>query len=318
MLTLLANPLHGRILRAHAEGPLRMSELVDRAELPPQTTLRAALATLREAGFLGRREVTRMPYGVATELTEAGREALFALEVVEGWLGRSPDGPIPVDSDRAKAAIKALAGGWNSTVILALAIEPASLTELDSRIAEMSYPSLERRLSSLRATHQVEPVPSEERRTRYAVTNWTRHSVAPLCVAGRCERLYMREESAPITAIEIETSFLLAIQLVPPLPEGTDGSCVLSVLPEAGEHGEGDPRPAGVTIEVENGKIVSCVPEVPDEAPLWALGTPMDWLNAVIDGRLASLRFGGNSPQLAADLVNGLHLALFGSSGPEP
>jgi DNA-binding HxlR family transcriptional regulator len=254
-----------------------------------------------------------MPYGTATELTEAGREVLFVIEVVERWLTGSPQGPIQIDSDAGKAALKALSEGWNSTMVRELADEPASLTELDRRIAAMSYPSLERRLSRMRSTRQVEPSPGDGRGQPFAVTDWLRHSVAPLCAAGRCERLHMAAASTPITGVEIEAAFLLALPLVP-LPETANGLCVLSVLPEAMQNGDpvASPEAAGVTVQVESGTMVRCIPAVLENGPVWALGTPMAWLSAVIDGHFEGLRYGGAELQLAADLVNGLHLALFG------
>lgn len=310
VLTLLANPLHVRLLRAHAAGPLRAAELKDIAGWPPQTTMRVALATLRDHGLLARREVSSMPYGVATELTPAGDEVLAVAAVVDRWLGKAVP-PISLENAKAKTAVKSLAGSWNTKMVRELAHEPASLTDLDRRIPEVSYPSLERRLTRMRDTRQVEPSPGEGPGTPYEVTEWLRHSVAPLSMAGRFERRHMAEETAPITAVEIEAAFLLALPLVP-LPEQTNGSCMLSVLPEAGEEGEADPEVAGVNVTVEAGRIVDCVLEVDPQAPVFALGTPMEWLNAVIDGHLEGLRFGGKSPQIAADLVNGLHLALFG------
>lgn len=314
VLGLLANPLHGRILRAHESGPLRATELSEKTEWPAQTTLRAAVGKLRRLGLLKRRELGSIPYGIATELTPAGQEVLFVAEVVERWLDKAPQGPIPVDGDAAKGAVKALAAGWSSTIVRSLAFEPASLTELDRRIPEISYPSLERRLSRMRATRQIEPSPVEGPGTPFEVTDWLRFSVAPLSAAGRCERRHMPEESAPITAVEIEAAFLLTIPIAP-LPESANGTCILSVLPEAGERGEesqGTSGVTGVTVEVENGTVTSCRPQLPEDAPVWALGEPMAWLNAVIDGHLEDLRFGDNRPQLTADLVSGLHLALFG------
>ncbi|HSK49114.1 MAG TPA: winged helix-turn-helix transcriptional regulator [Solirubrobacterales bacterium] len=312
MLTLLANPLHVRILRAHEAGPLRATEVEEAAGWPAATTLRAAIGNLRRSGLLERQEVSAMPHGVATALTEAGREVLFVAGVVERWLAIPPQGPIPVDSEEAKGAVKALAAGWSTKILRALAARPASLTELAQRIPEVSYPSLERRLTRMRKIHQIEPSPTPGRGIPYEATDWLRHAIAPLCAAGRCERRHMRAETAPITPVEIEAAFLLAMELAP-LPETTSGICKLVVLPEADEHGKREEvAPAGVTVEVENGIVLRCVPELQEEVPAWALGTPMDWLNAVIDGHLESLRFGDARPQLAADLVHGLHLGLFG------
>jgi len=64
-------------------------------------------------------------------------------DTVEAWLARAPAGPIPLGSEVAKAAIKALVDGWEATMLRALAARPLSLTEFDSLIAGLSYPALE-------------------------------------------------------------------------------------------------------------------------------------------------------------------------------
>lgn len=312
VLTLLANPLHVRILRAHAAGPLRAAEVEEATGWPAATTLRAAIDNLRRAHLLERQEVSTMPHGVATALTEGGGEALFVADAVERWLAIAPQGPIPVDSEEAKGAVKALAAGWSTKMVRSLASQPASLTELAQRIPEVSYPSLERRLTRMRKIHQIEPSPGPGRGIPYEVTDWLRHAIAPLSAAGRCERRHMRSETAPITPVEIEAAFLLSMQLAP-LPEAASGTCKLVVLPEADAQGSREEiEPAGVTVEIERGRLLRCVPELDEEEPIWALGAPMDWLNAVIDGHLEGLRFGDARPQLTADLVHGLHLGLFG------
>lgn len=310
ILELLANPLNARILRALEPGPLRLAELHERTEWPAQTTLRAVIANLRELGLLERVEVNRMPLSVANGLTDAGREALFVAGVVERWLAAAPEGPIPIDSDAAKAAIKALTAAWSSTMVRELAFEPASLTELDRRIEDMSYPSLERRLSRMRSTRQIEPAATANGRGRpFGVTEWLRLAVAPLCASARCERRFMREESAPITAVEVEAAFLLVVPLIV-LPAEAEGICMLSVSADP-ETAEAERNLAGVTVEVRGGEVVGCAPRVDTATPTWALGSPGTWLNVSIEGRLERLRIGGSRPQLAADLAHGIHVALF-------
>jgi len=312
VLSLFANPLTERILQAHLDGPLRLSVLHDQLGWAPQTTLRAAVGNLCEIGALARGSNGNSGSPAATELTPAGEELIAVGEALERWLVRCPMGAIPPHSDEAKGAIKALAGGWNSTMMRALANRPFTLTGLDKIIPEMSYPSLERRLASMRATGQIEAVEDSQRGTPYVVTEWSRRAVAPLCVAGRYERRHLPQETAPITDVEVEASFMLVLPLAP-LPENARGACMLAVQTTADQAQQQGHNLAGVIVEVNRGEVVSCQTEIDQSPPTWALGTAETWLDVVIDGRFEELRFGGARPQLAADLVHGLHFALFGA-----
>jgi DNA-binding HxlR family transcriptional regulator len=186
VLSVFGNPLNTRILRAHADGPQRLNELQDKVGWSAQTTVRAALSSLRTFGALTKKRAGDSPYAVATVLTPAGEEMLFVADEVEAWLALCPDGPIAAESEEAKVAVKALAGGWSSTLMRALANHPFTLTELDSLIPDVNYPALERRISWMRTTGQIEPAEKEGRATPYVVTDWLRRSIAPLCAAGRC------------------------------------------------------------------------------------------------------------------------------------
>lgn len=317
VLSVFENPLNTRILRAHVDGPQRLAELQERVGWLAQTTVRVAVSNLCDVGGLAKRTVGHAPHAVATELTPAGEEMLLVADEVETWLALCPDGPISPDGEQAKGAVKALSGGWSSTLMRALANRPFTLTELNNVIPSISYPSLERRISWMRTTGQIETVEKEGRGTPYVVTDWLRHAIAPLCVAGRCERRHMENESGPITDVEVEASFLLAIPLAP-LPPYARGTCMLASQIDPTEPDSQDPELAGVTVEVERGVVLSCAPKIDEVPPTWAVGTPESWLDVVIDGRMEGLRIGGAKPQLAADLVHGLHLALFDRSATVP
>jgi DNA-binding HxlR family transcriptional regulator len=310
VLSVFETPLNARILRAHLEGPLRLNELQDKLGFSAQTTLRAAISTLREIGALTKKRVGASPLATATALTPAGEEMLFVAEEVEAWLALCPDGPLPPESEEAKGAVKALAGGWSSTLMRALANRPLTLTELDSLIPGFSYPTLERRISWMRSSGQIEPVEQEGRGTPYVVTDWLRRAIAPLFAASRCERRHLAAESGPITEVEVEASFQLALPLAP-LPEYAGGTCMLAVQTDSVEAGNRDPGLAGVTLEVERGRVLSCAPTVSAKPSTWAIGAPETWLDVVIDGRIEDLRIGGANPQVALDLIAGIHIALF-------
>lgn len=310
MLSLLAGPLCAPILRAHLEGPLRLPDMRERIGAAAQTTLRGQVGNLREVGALEHHARGGMPYTVENALTDAGRGILGVAEVLEAWLSRAPQGPIALGSEPAKGAIRALVAGWGSTVLRALAVRPLSLTELDGVIPDLSYPSIERRLSAMRAARQVEVLPEEAGGARpYAVTDWARQAVGPLVAAGRCECDHLADTTDPLTRIDVEAAFLLAVPLVA-LPASRAGPCLLAVS-IAGVEDEGPTQQvAGVHVEVEHGEVVSCLSRLERDPSTWALGTVDAWVETILDGRLDDLRFGGREESLARSLVAGLHLAL--------
>ena len=242
----------------------------------------------------GLSQLERTPRAVATALTDVGRELLLVAGVVEKWLARAPEGPIALDSERGKAAVKALVAGWDSRTLGFLAAGPLSLTELDGLIEDVSYPALERRLAALRARGLIEVVPASRPGTFYTVTEWARQAVAPLAAAIRCEHRELREGFGPITAVEIEAAFLLALPLVSLRPE-SKGAWLLAV--DLGDPCDpsGNHRPA-VRVEVENGRISSITrPRAAEPISLPCIqGPPLQWLDAVVDGSFQGLRGDGD------------------------
>lgn len=312
VLAVFENPLNARVLRAHADGPKRLAELQEKVGWAAPTTVRVALMNLCEIGAVQREAVDSSSHGVATALSPAGEEMLRVAETIEAWLAQCPSGPLAVDSKEAKVAIKALAGGWGSTLMRAVVSRPVTLTELSDLIPDVSYPALERRVAWMKTTGQIEAVESEGRGTPYVVTDWLRRSVAPICAAGRCERRHMEGEAARATSVEVEAAFLLVLPLVT-LPPEANGSCFLAVQVEVDEPGRG-PGPAGVRVEVAAGEIRSFLPRVEPNPSNWATGDSTAWLALVLEGQIDDLHIGGADPQLALDLVEGIHLALFDES----
>ncbi len=302
-LSLLATPLNFLVLRSLADRPMRLAELRKATGLPAQTTLRGHLANLGEVGVVSKRPTERMPYAVENALTPMGRELLEVGNRLEAWLSRAPDGPISLEGGAAKGAVKALVDGWGSTMMRALAARPQSLTELDSCISCLSYPALERRLSTMRIAGLVEAQPSRGAGTPYAVTEWARRGIVPLAAASHCERLYMKEQSAPLTQDDIEAAFLLATPLVG-LSAAATGACQLEV-----ESHEEIGWPAGVRVTVERGKVVSCDSRLEAAPAAYAVGSPARWFHAIVDGSIDRLRFGGTR-ELAENIVTGLHATL--------
>jgi DNA-binding HxlR family transcriptional regulator len=308
-LTLLATPLNFTVIRALAERPMRLAELRRATGLPAQTTLRGHLASLGEIGVVRKRPTTQMPYAVENELTDMGRELLEVADRLEDWLAQAPERPIALESGAAKGVVKAFVDGWGSTMMRGLAARPMSLTELDRRIAELSYPALERRLASMRMAGLIEARRGEGAGTPYTVTDWARRGVVPLAAASRCESVHMRGRAAPVTELDIEAAFMLVTPLVD-LPADVAGSCQLEV--------EADPAvargKAGVRVTVEQGKVVACESGLGPSPGAFAVGSASMWFSAVRDGTADLLRFGGGR-QLAESLVTGMHSALLDQVG---
>lgn len=305
-LSLLSVPLNSLILRALGEGPMRLADLRKAVGGPAQTTLRGNLAGLQAIGAIAKRGRNGKPNVLEHELTALGEELLLVADGLESWLSRAPERPIAFESSAAKAAIKALVGGWVSTVVRALAARPLTLTELDRLIDTFTYPALERRLGAMRLAGQVRLCPDGDRKRRpYTVTRWLREAVGPLLLAGRCERRHMSAETPPIARIDIEAGFLLAVPLIRLAPEES-GVCQLAVETNGG----GTAAAVGVRVEVKEGRVISCVARLESRPRNRACGSAPAWLDAVIEREPELLEYSGDV-ELGRALVHGLHDALF-------
>lgn len=312
-LGLLSVPLNSLVLRALADGPMRLAGLRAALGGPAQSTLRGNLSKLVEIGALSRCHGAR-PSILAYELTPFGRDLLLVANAAEAWLSLAPEGPVALDSAPAKVALKALVGGWASTIVRALAARPLTLTELDKLIDNFTYPTLERRLSAMRLAGQVELGTNDEGKGRqYTISPWLRKAIGPLSVAARCERRHMPNVTAPIGRLDVESAFLMVAPTIV-LDAGTSGTCQVAV--EAG-HGDSGRPWAGAQLEIEKGQVTSCVARIEARPENWVLGPAVGWLEAVIGRDSGRLHFGGDT-ELGREIVHGLHVALFGDPSAQP
>lgn len=303
-LRLLAGPLNATVLRQLGEGPRQQVDLRRQTGFPAQSTLRAQLKRLIEVGALEKRQRNRFPGVLEYDLTPAGRHLLAVAGTLEGWLAEAPEGPLSLDGSGARAAIKALAEAWSTTMLRALAAKPLSLTDLDRVIASQSYPSLERRLGAMRLAGQIEAQPGTGRGVPYMATRWLRHAVIPLAAAARWERRHLPEATPPLNRIDIETILLLSVPLLRNRLDSS-GSCTLAAELKINGHR----RAVGVTVELDRGEIASCATQLRRRSDAWAIGSPGAWLNAIVDGDDSGLELGGNG-SLGRAVVGGLHGVL--------
>lgn len=304
-LTLLAAPINFLVLQALEEGPQPQAELRRVAGSPAQTTLRAQLNRLVEIGAILKHRRDRFPGVLEYELTPAGQELVLVAKAIERWLANSPEGPLTPGTSAAKAPIKALAEGWTTAIVRALAAGPHSLTELNQIIGSLNYPAIERRLAAMRLAGQIKARPGNGRGTPYAVTDWLRQGMAPLAAAARWERRHLPKETTPISRVDVEAGFLLAVPLLR-LTTDIIGSCRLGVEITNGKgHGL-----AGVLVEIDRGRIVSCTTRLDGHPDTWILGPSTAWFSALIENDTDNLEIGGDG-HLGRALTDGLHRALF-------
>jgi DNA-binding HxlR family transcriptional regulator len=305
-LSLLSMPLNVNVITALADGPMRLVELREAIDSPPQTTLRVRLRGLRELGIVDRERERQFPGPVGYRLDGAGRDLLKVIEVLDNWLSHSPQGPLQVGSTAAKSAIGALTEGWSSTVIRALAARPLSLTELNRLIVSIDYPSLERRLAAMRAAKQIEAQAMRGGGTPYVVTDWLRRATGPLVAATRWERHAAPDASTPPAKLDIEAMLLLSLPLLA-LPADVEGRCRLAVHHSSRTDG---PAAAGAVAEIRDGRVTSCAVRLDGTIDGAAHGTLARWLQALAENDISYLERRGDL-QLVRSVFEGLHAALF-------
>lgn len=304
-LTLLGNPRSFLILKSLAEGPKGQRDLRRDAGFPAQSTLRGQLEALEKEGVVDKRRQDSPPGALEYGLTAPGTELLAVAVSLGRWLATAPRGPIELGSDPAKAAIKGLAEGWSAAVLTTLAEQPLSLTELDKRIAAVSYPTLERCLETMRLAEQLDVGARSPKGTPYAITDWMRRGLGPLALGARWEHRHQPDGVDPIEKSDIDGAILLGGPLFK-LSGKVSGVCQLAVkIPD----GKQQRRSLGF-VEVHSGKVAfrAVYPQVKPDA--WASGTLDTWFATVIDADTSGLRMSGDR-DLATAVFDGVHEALF-------
>jgi len=84
-IEILGSRWNALILNVLQGGPLRFSELAERAEGPGDKVLSARLKELEARGLLSRRVDPGPPVRVSYELTRAGREFGNLAQAIERW-----------------------------------------------------------------------------------------------------------------------------------------------------------------------------------------------------------------------------------------
>ncbi|HMJ72185.1 MAG TPA: hypothetical protein VK471_02345 [Solirubrobacterales bacterium] len=309
-LLYLASPMERRVLLTLLAEATTGAQVLDELEAPDPDDPAAIAAIFNDAYLVEPADPdlpAGTPIGPDTMLqpTPAGREVPFVGVVLQRWLDSCPDGPVELGPD-AGPVLAPLLTGWCSMVTHALAAKPLTAVETHDAIQVLDLDTVQARIESMEEAGQLEALPGPGGEPRYAVTEWLRMGIAPLAAAARMELRHPPGDTAAIAALDVEASFLLTLPLLE-LPAALSGSCSMAVELDEGVSGS----PAGVTAQIENGRVVSCEQRLDDDADAWATGSAADWLDTLIEPDVKLVRSGGND-DLPVKLINELHRALFG------
>jgi hypothetical protein len=247
------------------------------------------------------------PIGWDTTLrpSRAGEDLLVVGFILERWLGECPDGPLQLGPE-AGPALSALLGGWSSTAIHALAAKPLTAAQITEAIGVLSYDVVEDRLEEMLSAGLAEILDGDGEKAHFGATEWLRKAIAPLAAAARQELRHPLEDTAPISALDVQAAFLLTLPLLE-LPKDLSGACSLAVDLDDGVLGSR----TGATVRVENGDLASCEVRLDEDVDAWVSASAGTWLETVIESDTSHVRSGGDQ-RLAGALLAGLHETLYG------
>jgi DNA-binding HxlR family transcriptional regulator len=305
-LSLLAVPLNALVLWGLADAPRSLAELRRGAGSPPHTTMRDYLRTLAGAGVVEKHRACGFRGSVGYDLTAAGQDLLEVAGCLAAWLESAPGRPVDLGGLEARNATRALVEGWSTGMVRAVAARPLSLTELDNVISTHNYPSLERRLATMRQLGLMEALSGPGRSTPNGATDWLRQAVAPLIAATRWEHSHRGGDAPLITLRDVEAAFLLSLPLLRLAPQ-VSGSCRAGVQVGTGNL-------VGAMVEVTGGRVSACTTDLEGMPDAWALGSTATWISAVVARDARRLELGGDRA-LATELVEGLSGAVRGVGG---
>jgi hypothetical protein len=236
-----------------------------------------------------------------------GMALIQVIEVLKRWLDECPAGPLEL-GQQAGNAIAPLVCCWSATVTHALASEPLTLAELDRAVPLLDYDTVEEHVEAMERAGLAEAVGGDGE-TRYALTDWMRRGFAPIAAAARMELHYPEPDVAPPEALDVDAAFQLVLPLLW-LPPEVSGTCRLDVrIP-----GEGD-FAVGAMAEVADSRVVSSTPLLEEKPETLITGTPLQWLDTLVDPSSPQLGVAGDLT-LVHWLVVALHEVLFRDVAP--
>ena len=307
-LTLLGTPRNVLILESLAAGSKGQFELRRDAGALAQSTLRRHLGNLETAGVVIRNRLNSFPGTLNYALTEAGRELLLVVDSVERWLDRAQQGPLELATDAGKAAVKGLIDGWLTKILDPLASEPLSLTQLDTKVTSVSYPTLERRLEAMRLADQLDEGSRNGKGTPLTISNWLRVGIGPLLFAAAWEDRHTQKDADPWGRAEVESAFKIASPLLRLRPEH-NGVYKVSLASKDGDRR----RSESALVSIQDGDVAYCDGESKPQPDVCVSGSRAEWFSTATDPDSLGLKIDGD-PSLVHGIVKRIHEALLMNS----
>lgn len=308
-LLMLSDALNASIVRLLARGPLPVTTLQERLGPTSRTTRFGRLRELEEYGIIVREKEGGTPPLTHCMLSPSGWELCAVLRRLRRWWSEHPTGTAGRGELLGVIETKALALGWNSTVVRWLAEQPCSLTTLDAQSPpEVSYHELRKARQALSDAGLIAHVASGDRGKPYEPTTWMRRAAGPLAAAIRWERDFLLGPDSEPTTLEVEALLLLLAASPGEMSESLNGTCALRLGHET-----------ELSVCVREGRIVTLdsSPAARDLKAASAIsGSLGAWLDALIERKTSGLRVEGNL-RLTTGLLTGLLDPLFATDGTQ-
>jgi DNA-binding HxlR family transcriptional regulator len=302
-IDLLRSESNRAILLALRRSPSTEAELRGWLVLRGNGKLRRHLETLTAGTAIERRAASGMRRRVEYRLTAIGDGLFEVMTGVHRWLDRHPDRDLGTLSPVGWRAYGLMVDAWGVGVAKLLARGPSGVAELSTTTGIRP----ERLRVDLAAMQGAGIIAGAERESAaYVLTEWGVLGIGVLALGSRYERAV---EELP-SAASVEDA-LTALSATLPLarPAGSRrGACSLTVEPlRPGDRS----RSGAIRVEVE-GDGIRVMPTAAGQPPpaAWLRGTIDDWLAAVVDGRVTTLRVGGDHG-LGSLLLSALHEAVY-------
>lgn len=296
----------GALTLLRAGGWSERLDLLGRLELSRYQGLNLLLDVWEEPCGATRDPQRRQPLGSRSEAD--AEHAVAVADALARWLHRRPSGPLMLGAESVEAVV-AMACGWSTAVLHALAERPVTFEELAEEIdAILDEEILEEHVELLVRTGQAEIFQELGRPLRYQLTEWGREALAPLICAVRREAHLPDEDILPPEILDVEAAFKLALPLLA-LPDDLVGSCHLCVLVDPER-----PLVAGAKVDVAGGGVLATSILLEEEPETWVRGTPREWCDALVDPGASPPLRGGGDEQLGEALIAALSERLFGAA----